>query len=85
MIRERRHSEKKEERYDLFSSLLDANSDENCYGEQALSDRELIGNLFIFLLGGKPCQRTRCVIFLFTHCCSGHEVRRRFILVLGPD
>ena len=43
MIRTRRESEKKEERYDLFSSLLDANADENADGEPALSDRELIG------------------------------------------
>ena len=42
MIRLRRQSEKKEERYDLFSSLLDASSDESDDGS-ALSASELIG------------------------------------------
>lgn len=42
MIRARREAEKKEERYDLFSSLLDANADE-CEGEPSLADSELIG------------------------------------------
>ena len=43
MIRERRNSEKKEERYDLFSSLLDA-SDDTSDGEVALTDSELVGS-----------------------------------------
>ena len=43
MIRERRNSEKKEERYDLFSSLLDA-SDDTSDGEVALADSELVGS-----------------------------------------
>ena len=43
MIHERRSAEKKEERYDLFSSLLDANEQEPGEGEVKLSDRELIG------------------------------------------
>ena len=42
MIRERRQSEKKEERYDLFSSLLDA-SEEELGGSAKLTDRELMG------------------------------------------
>ncbi|KAF7790506.1 hypothetical protein EIP86_001461 [Pleurotus ostreatoroseus] len=42
MIYERRSAEKKEERYDLFSSLLDANEQEPGEGELKLSDRELI-------------------------------------------
>ncbi|KAJ3520439.1 hypothetical protein NM688_g9161 [Phlebia brevispora] len=51
MIRERRSSEKKEERYDLFSSLLDANEVEE-EGQVKMVDTELIGNTFIFLLAG---------------------------------
>lgn len=43
MIRHRRGSEKKEERYDLFSSLLDANEEEVEEGEVKLQDSELIG------------------------------------------
>lgn len=42
MIKERRESEKKEERYDLFSSLLDASEAEGD-GELKLTDTELMG------------------------------------------
>ncbi|PSR76586.1 hypothetical protein PHLCEN_2v8344 [Hermanssonia centrifuga] len=42
MIRARKESEKKEERYDLFSSLLDANEEEED-GQVKLQDSELIG------------------------------------------
>lgn len=42
MIRERRGSEKKEERFDLFSSLLDASADGDG-DESKLSASELIG------------------------------------------
>ncbi|PCH40910.1 cytochrome P450 [Wolfiporia cocos MD-104 SS10] len=49
MIEARRNAEKREERYDLFSSLLDANSSES---EGALTDSELMGNIFVFLIAG---------------------------------
>ena len=42
MVSARRVSEKKEERYDLFSSLLDASEDESD-GQTKLTDRELLG------------------------------------------
>ena len=42
MIHERRTAEKREERFDLFSSLLDANEIETD-GQAKLSDGELIG------------------------------------------
>ncbi|VDC05557.1 unnamed protein product [Peniophora sp. CBMAI 1063] len=48
------HSRKqpsREERHDLFSSLLDA-ADDNSDGERILTDSELTGNIFIFLLAG---------------------------------
>ncbi|EMD35530.1 hypothetical protein CERSUDRAFT_116271 [Gelatoporia subvermispora B] len=51
MVRARKQSEKKEERYDLMSSLLDANEDESD-GKTRLSDEELVGNIFIFLIAG---------------------------------
>ena len=68
MISARRTTEKKEERYDLFTSLLEANEDE-LDGSNKLSDQELLGeclsipleiygnsvvpgNIFIFLLAG---------------------------------
>ena len=42
MCEARRASEKKQERHDLFSSLLDA-SDEEADGTAKLTDRELLG------------------------------------------
>jgi hypothetical protein len=49
MIQSRRSSEKKEERYDLFSSLLDASEEEDLSsGETKLKDSELIGFVSLF-------------------------------------
>ena len=42
MIDVRRTAEKKEERYDLFSSLLEA-SDDNTDGLSKMTDKELLG------------------------------------------
>lgn len=47
MIRSGRSSEKKEDRFDLFSSLLDANVEE-VDGQSNLSDSELMGMLVTF-------------------------------------
>ncbi|EIW78358.1 614 534 cytochrome P450 [Coniophora puteana RWD-64-598 SS2] len=53
MIKERRSSEKSTETHDLFSSLLKANEDDGVReGEVKLSNSELIGNIFIFLVAG---------------------------------
>ena len=53
MIDARKGSQKREERYDLFSSLLDANMDEELAKTGGtLADSELLGNIFIFLLAG---------------------------------
>ncbi|TDL22814.1 cytochrome P450 [Rickenella mellea] len=51
MIDERRNAERKVERYDLFSSLLDA-SEEGEDGSTKLTDTELRGDVFIFMLAG---------------------------------
>ncbi|EKM52724.1 uncharacterized protein PHACADRAFT_126770 [Phanerochaete carnosa HHB-10118-sp] len=79
MIHARRYAEEKEERYDLFSGLLDASEDESD-GSQ-LTDRELLGkycisisydaalielpgNIFIFLLAGhETTAHTLCFTF----------------------
>jgi len=45
MIQHRKTLEKKEQRYDLLSSLLDANDDEDL-GVAKLSTKELFGALF---------------------------------------
>lgn len=52
MIDERRASDVKSDRCDLFRNLLDANSGEFDRSDSRLSDDELIGNIFIFLLAG---------------------------------
>lgn len=59
MIDERRRAEKKPERHDLFSSLLDANSDE-VEGQARLSDEELTGDIFTFLLAGHEVSWCAC-------------------------
>ncbi|KZV96286.1 cytochrome P450 [Exidia glandulosa HHB12029] len=50
MIVSRRTALVKEERYDLFSGLLDATELDN--DDQRLTNDELLGNVFIFLLAG---------------------------------
>ncbi|KAH9018729.1 cytochrome P450 [Lactarius pseudohatsudake] len=51
MVDARRSAETKEERHDLFSGLLDAAHD-NPDGGVAITEQELIGNMFIFLFAG---------------------------------
>ncbi|RPD56051.1 cytochrome P450, partial [Lentinus tigrinus ALCF2SS1-6] len=51
MVHARRTAEVKEERNDLFSNLLDANELEHDSAAK-LSDEELIGNVFLFLVAG---------------------------------
>ena len=55
LVAERRDAAVKEELHDLFSSLLDANEVEE--GADKLSDRALLGNIFIFLVAGPPFPR----------------------------
>ncbi|KAA1472086.1 cytochrome P450 [Dentipellis sp. KUC8613] len=63
MISNRRNAGKKEERYDLFSSLLDA-SEDTSDGDAKLSDSELVGNIFIFLVAGhETTAHTLCFTF----------------------
>jgi cytochrome P450 len=50
MIKERRLSDDKDERRDLLSNLIAANETEDA--KFKLSDRELIANVFIFLVAG---------------------------------
>lgn len=48
MIESRRSAEKKEERSDLFSSLMDAADEDSLGSPNKLTDREIVGNTFIF-------------------------------------
>ncbi|KAJ3923191.1 cytochrome P450 [Lentinula edodes] len=59
MISKRRNAEKKEERHDLLSSLLDASADDPTF-----TDRDLTGNIFIFLVAGhETTAHTLCFTF----------------------
>jgi len=63
MVEVRRSSGEAEQRYDLFSGLLDASQDE-LNKDVALSDEEVIGNMFIFLLAGhETTAHTLCFSF----------------------
>ncbi|KAI0763709.1 cytochrome P450 [Irpex lacteus] len=62
MIRARKGFESKQERrHDLFSNLLEANDED---AEVTLSDSELLGNIFVFLLAGhETSAHTLCFAF----------------------
>jgi cytochrome P450 len=63
MVNARRSAETKEERYDLFSGLLDA-ADGDLDGAAVITEDELIGNTFIFLLAGhETTAHTLCFTF----------------------
>ncbi|KAH9172715.1 cytochrome P450 [Lactarius sanguifluus] len=63
MVDDRRSAETKEERYDLFSGLLDAAQDDPD-GGVAITEQELIGNTFVFLLAGhETTAHTLCFTF----------------------
>ncbi|KIP01933.1 hypothetical protein PHLGIDRAFT_131022 [Phlebiopsis gigantea 11061_1 CR5-6] len=60
MIHERQTSVEQEERYDLLSSLLQDGPD----GLPKLTDQELLGNVFIFLMAGhETAAHTLCLSF----------------------
>ncbi|KAH9041172.1 cytochrome P450 [Lactarius hengduanensis] len=63
MVHARRSAETKEERHDLFSVLLDATSDDS-NGSLTITEQELFGNMFIFLLAGhETTAHTLCFTF----------------------
>ncbi|KAH9998644.1 cytochrome P450 [Russula vinacea] len=63
MVEARRNAETVVQRHDLFNGLLDAAEDELNNGA-ALTDDELIGNMFIFLLAGhETTAHTLCFAF----------------------
>ncbi|PBK99829.1 cytochrome P450 [Armillaria gallica] len=82
-----RRTEEKEERYDLFSSLLDANDDEGLMGGEAkLTDPELLGNIFIFLLAGHEATHTLAFAFaLLALYPDQQEILYQHIKTVIPD
>jgi hypothetical protein len=73
MVKARREGDKVEERYDLFSGLLDAAQDEQG-GEVVLNDDELMGGCSMsrsFEIHVLPVLPGNMFIFLI----AGHEVR----------
>lgn len=72
MIEQRKASHKREERYDLFSSLLDASDDgEGLSRESMLTDSELMGECAVTAFHA-PSDIRQGNIFIFL--LAGHEV-----------
>ncbi|KAI5122235.1 hypothetical protein M0805_007102 [Coniferiporia weirii] len=86
MIDERRNAENKPDRYDLFSSLLDANQEAEDV-KTRLSDTELIGNIFIFLLAGhETTAHTLCfTLGLLALYPAQQEILYQNIMSVLPD
>lgn len=61
MIADRRNAGTTNEKADLFNLLLEANSEFDLNAPLSLTDEELIGNLFTFILGGHEVR------FVYTH------------------
>jgi cytochrome P450 len=62
MVADRRNAETKGEHHDLFSGLLDAS--DNLDGAAAITEEELIGNTFVFLIAGhETTAHTLCFTF----------------------
>ncbi|KAE9391410.1 cytochrome P450 [Gymnopus androsaceus JB14] len=82
MISARRNSEKKEERYDLLSSLLDASSDDPTF-----TDSDVTGNIFIFLVAGhETTSHTLCFAFaLLALYQDEQEILFKHIKSIIPD
>jgi cytochrome P450 len=76
MIAARRTAEKKEEKYDLFSSLLDASDEAETEGESKISDAELRGNIFIFMIAGHEVWRNTvgCTIISLKSACRPRHI-----------
>ncbi|KAK0438005.1 614/534 cytochrome P450 [Armillaria borealis] len=87
MIRTPRTAEK-EERSDLLSSLLDANDDEDLLGgETKLTDQELLGNIYTFLIAGHETT-ARALAFAFALLAlypDQQEILYRHIKTIVPD
>ena len=54
MIEERSGSAAAEGRRDLLTNLINASMENNPQKDFEFTDRDLLGNIFIFLLAGKP-------------------------------
>ncbi|EIN08440.1 cytochrome P450 [Punctularia strigosozonata HHB-11173 SS5] len=88
MIRERRSGAVREERHDLFSSLMDAADDVNGEGGAGtLSDMDLKGNIFIFMLAGhETAAHTLAFTFgLLALYPQEQEVLYQQIMSIIPD
>ncbi|KIK59170.1 hypothetical protein GYMLUDRAFT_684483 [Collybiopsis luxurians FD-317 M1] len=82
MIWNRRNAEKKGERDDLLSNLLEASSD-----DPSFTDRDLTGNIFIFLIAGhETTAHTLCFALAFLALYPDQqEILFRHIKLVLPD
>ena len=59
MVAARRNGEAKEERYDLFSGLLDA-AEADLDGATAITEQELIGNCSLMHIAHEKSSHSQC-------------------------
>jgi cytochrome P450 len=72
MIEERKSSAVLEERRDLLSNLIRASLEKNDSPKDfEFTHRDLLGNIFIFLIAGKPLASSNLKFSL--NCDRGHE------------
>ena len=75
MIHSRKKLEKNEQRYDLFSSLLEANDDEDISGDDVkLSTSELLGEIEQYHANPPQLTLTLLIGNVFIFQLAGHEV-----------
>lgn len=71
MIHSEKQADKREERFDLFSSLLDATNHDKI-GEKRLEDSELIGTCIYISIDMPKADKVAGNVFMFL--LAGHEV-----------
>jgi hypothetical protein len=76
MIKERRLSDDKDERRDLLSNFIAANETEDA--KFKLSDRELIANVFMFLIAGHEVRSILQINAVLTHLNVDHGTHTLF-------
>jgi cytochrome P450 len=88
MIQSRKTATTQVERHDLFTKLIEANDETYLApGEEALPDRDLLGNIFIFLLAGHETTAhtlTFCFGLLALHPHEQDKLYRNIMSVI-PD
>ncbi|KAI0346717.1 cytochrome P450 [Trametopsis cervina] len=77
MVQQRENAEVKVERHDLLSGLLDA-TDEEFSGYRKLTDREVLSNIFIFLMAGHETTANTLAFTLILLALYPEEQKRLY-------